>query len=500
MAIQVSLSQAQLDARNAIRQLRPPEPKIIIPPNVTKDLATPRPFPGSFLNPINYPGLPVLPNPTQINGPLQAYQAAARGPRLKFLAQYADGVAEHDLAYEAEALFAANQIEMASHGDRLFDGFEVPYWDFRYVNPHDVKDDPSKAVAIQKKLIDNGVERIWTGSQHLAGEWLLTPADLICARQNEYAMIMASPFLKSHIPAGKDMAKKELNLADIERLQQAAGEEMYATIDSAAALDAKVLNIFTGSTLWHSLYDFPPRVGTKDRFLQAAEKLMPFVEYAAKKGVVLALEVHPSEQAYSLPTTVRFIRALLAVNPEATRRAFRINMDESHQMLGGADPVYMVENLGADSIYFNEYNNEFPINTSLTGNDFPVTWIANHHHKGGQRVNDRPGASVYGDHEPLGSAMRTTQFVSGHLDNRKLVGGVDNHRLYHAFAHVGYAGSLAEVDGSQRAHTAEWEDKGKDEKSAGTLTARTIREMQGEHNTGTKQFDAGFKGDDKPKA
>ncbi len=87
-----------------------------------------------------------------------------------------------------------------------------------------------------------------------------------------------------------------------------------------------VVNGFTGSSIWHALYAFPP---TSQKFLDRgyadfAKRWLPILDVFDKENVNFALEVHPTEIAFDIASTHR---ALAAVK---NHRRFGFNYDPSH--------------------------------------------------------------------------------------------------------------------------------------------------------------------------
>jgi sugar phosphate isomerase/epimerase len=141
-----------------------------------------------------------------------------------------------------------------------------------------------------------------------------------------------------------DERHKDILPADVwgdgqpEGVRQRAAEKMKATARAArkffnARPDKKqnenfpaVVNGFTGSSIWHALYAFPP---TSQEFLERgfkdfAKRWLPILDVFEKENVNFALEVHPTEIAFDLASAKR---ALAAVKNHP-RLGF--NFDPSH--------------------------------------------------------------------------------------------------------------------------------------------------------------------------
>ena len=94
---------------------------------------------------------------------------------------------------------------------------------------------------------------------------------------------------------------------DPEGVRQRAAEKVKDTARAAARFGVDVVNGFTGSSIWHLLYSFPPNdfdtieAGYRD----FADRWNPIVDVFDEVGVRFALEVHPTEIAYDFVTTRR---------------------------------------------------------------------------------------------------------------------------------------------------------------------------------------------------
>ncbi len=95
------------------------------------------------------------------------------------------------------------------------------------------------------------------------------------------------------------------------------------------------VNGFTGSSIWHALYAFPP---TDQAYLQKgfddfSRRFLPILDVFEKENINFALEVHPTEIAFDIATAQR---ALEAVNHHPR---FGFNYDPSHLGYQGVDYV-----------------------------------------------------------------------------------------------------------------------------------------------------------------
>ncbi|MEX0324103.1 MAG: sugar phosphate isomerase/epimerase family protein [Puniceicoccaceae bacterium] len=134
---------------------------------------------------------------------------------------------------------------------------------------------------------------------------------------------------------------------DPEGVRQRAAEEMKDTARAARKFfDARpdesvlpaVVNGFTGSSIWHALYAFPP---TNQEFLQKgfddfAERFIPILDVFEEVDVNFALEVHPTEIAFDIASAERAIEAVKG------HKRFGFNYDPSHLGYQGVDYVKFI--------------------------------------------------------------------------------------------------------------------------------------------------------------
>lgn len=120
-----------------------------------------------------------------------------------------------------------------------------------------------------------------------------------------------------------------------EGVRQRAAEELIRTAHAAKALGVDTVVGFTGSSIWHLLYSFPPVTAQMidDGYTDFARRFIPILDEYQKLGIRFALEVHPTEIAFD---TFSARRALEAINYHP---AFGFNFDPSHLGYQGVDYV-----------------------------------------------------------------------------------------------------------------------------------------------------------------
>jgi sugar phosphate isomerase/epimerase len=192
-----------------------------------------------------------------------------------------------------------------------YDGLELACWGDHF--------DPSRGATEpaycekQKNILKENNLNVYAISHHLAGQ-------LVCDLNND---------ARSDGFAPADCA------GDPEKKRKWAVETMKQTAIAAKNMGLKVVNGFTGSSIWHLIYSFPP-VSEKqiaDGYKYFADMWHPILDVFDQNGVRFALEVHPTEIAFDIVTAARALDAI------GHREAFGFNFDPSHLEWQGVDPV-----------------------------------------------------------------------------------------------------------------------------------------------------------------
>lgn len=228
-----------------------------------------------------------------------------------------------------------------------------------------------------------------------------------------------------------------------EGVRRRAAQEMMNTARAAAKLGVKVVNGFTGSSIWPMLYFFPPTTAADidAGYADFAARWNPILDVFDEVGVRFALEVHPTEIAYDVVTTERAIEAV------GRRKAFGVNFDPSHLIWQGVDPVRFVERFG-DLVY-------------------------HCHVKDAQRRADGE-TSVLGSHLAFGDPKRGWDFRSPGR------GEVDFEGIVRALDRAGYGGPLS----------VEWEDSAMAREHGAREACNFVKRLQFPGAGGA--FDAAF--------
>ncbi len=199
-------------------------------------------------------------------------------------------------------------------------------------------------------------------------------------------------------------------------VRRRAAEEVMNTARAAAKLGVGVVNGFTGSSIWHMLYSFPPVSPEmiEAGFADFAVRWNPILDVFDEAGVRFGLEVHPTEIAFDIASAERALESV------GNREAFGFNYDPSHFGYQGVDYVEFIRRF-ADRIYHVHMKDVWwsPVATE---------------------------AGVFGGHTAFGDARR-------HWDFRSLGrGNIDFEEIIRALNLIGYEGPLS----------VEWEDIGMD--------------------------------------
>ena len=205
-----------------------------------------------------------------------------------------------------------------------------------------------------------------------------------------------------------------------------------------------VVNGFTGSSIWHSAYAFPPTTQEywESGFRDFARRWGPILEAFERCNVNFALEVHPTEIAFDIASAQRAVAAVKG------HRRFGFNYDPSHLGYQGVDYVRFIRVLGRRIFHV--------------------------HMKDAWWGRGDGTAGVFGGHTSFGDDRRYWDFRSlGHGDIRF-------EDVIVALNDAGYRGPLS----------VEWEDIRMDRVHGATESAAFVRRV--DFPPGTRAFDAAF--------
>lgn len=301
-----------------------------------------------------------------------------------------------------------------------FDGIELCCWGDHF-EVSKAMSDPEYCTRKRNLLEQYGL-KVYSISNHLIGQAVL---DLIDQR---HKAVLPEYVWCDGDPAG---------------VNRRAAEELKETARAAQRLGVTVVNGFTGSSIWHLLYSFPP-VPPKmidDGFARLAERFHPILDVFGECGVKFALEVHPTEIAFDLYSAERALEAL------DHRKEFGFNFDPSHLHWQGVDPVQFLRRF-PDRIYHVHMKDAI---TTLDGR-----------------------SGILSSHLNFGDPRRGWDFRS--LGR----GGIDFEAIVRALNEIGYRGPLS----------VEWEDCGMDRMHGAKEACEFVRKLDFEPSR--VAFDAAF--------
>ncbi|MGD9645090.1 MAG: sugar phosphate isomerase/epimerase family protein [Pirellulales bacterium] len=326
-------------------------------------------------------------------------------PVTLFTGQWADLPLE-DLARRA-AEFGYQGLELACWGDH----FDV----------RQALDDDGYCTA-RRDLLERHDLQLFAISTHLVGQAVLDPID-----ERHQAILPA------HVWGEGNPSKVTARAID----------ELKKTARAAQRLGVSVVNGFTGSSIWHLLYSFPP---VPDAMIAAgyelfAERFEPILDVFGECGVRFALEVHPTEIAFDLHSAARALEAI------GRREEFGFNFDPSHLQWQGIDPVEFLRAF-PDRIY------HVHIKDAVV------------------RLDGRSG--ILGSHLPFGDPRRGWDFRSPGR------GSVNFEEIIRTLNQIGYDGPLS----------VEWEDPGMDREAGAREACEFVRRL--DFAPSGAAFDAAF--------
>ncbi len=275
-------------------------------------------------------------------------------------------------------------------------------------------------------------------STHLVGQ-------AVCDRIDErHRAILPERVWKDGDPEGVRRRAAE----EMERTARAARRFFDAAPEPVRAYVRRrghvVVNGFTGSSIWHLLYGFPPVApdAIDAGYRDFAARWTPILDAFAAAGAKFALEVHPTEIAFDAASSRR---ALAAVDGHD---AFGFNFDPSHFGYQHADYVGFLREFAGRVLNVHVKD---------------VWW------------SDRPAeAGVFGGHQPFGTNGRYWEFASPGR------GKIDFEAIVRQLNHMRYDGPL----------TVEWEDGGMHREHGAAEAAEFVKRLDFEPFHG--QFDAAF--------
>lgn len=287
-----------------------------------------------------------------------------------------------------------------------YDGLELACWG-DHLEVQKAAEDESYCKQQLDILAEHGLE-CWSISNHLVGQ-------LVCDLNND---------------SRSDVFAPDHCAGDVEKKRAWAIEEMKLTARAAKNLGVRVVNGFTGSSIWHLLYSFPPVPDDMidDGYRRFLELWTPIFDVFDECDVKFALEVHPTEIAFDIVTAERALSVL------DYRQTFGFNFDPSHLHWQMVDPVRFLREF-SDRIYHV------------------------HMKDAALQLDGRTG--ILASHLNFGHADRGWDFRSlGH-------GGINFEEIIRNLNHIEYQGPLS----------VEWEDNGMDREHGARESCEFVKKV-----------------------
>lgn len=231
---------------------------------------------------------------------------------------------------------------------------------------------------------------------------------------------------------------------DPEGVRQRAAKELADTARAAAKFGVKTVTGFSGSSIWHALYAFPPTTQAywNAGYADFGRRFAPILDAFDEHDIAFALEVHPTEIAFDIASAERAIEAV------GGHRRLCLNFDPSHLGYQGVDYIRFIRTFASR--------------------------IRNVHMKDVWWGKGDGTVGVFGGHTSFGDARRGWDFRSVGR------GMIDFESIIVALNDIGYAGPLS----------VEWEDSRMDRIHGATESAAFCRRLDFAPATGA--FDAAF--------
>lgn len=302
-----------------------------------------------------------------------------------------------------------------------YDGLELACWGDHFNVQEALQSE--RYVADKRRLLEQHGLQCFAIGNHLTGQAV---CDLIDERHKA--------ILPAHVWGD----------GEPEGVRRRAAKEMQDTARAAAKFGAKTVTGFTGSSIWHALYAFPPtnQAFWNRGFEDFAARWTPILDMFEEVDVNFALEVHPTEIAFDIASSQRAIEAVKG------HRRFGFNFDPSHLGYQGVDYVKFLRTFG--------------------------TRIHNVHMKDVWWGKGDGTVGVFGGHTSFGDARRFWDFRSVGR------GMIDFEGIIVALNDIRYQGPLS----------VEWEDSRMDRVHGATESAAFSRRL--DFKPSARAFDASF--------
>ncbi len=285
-----------------------------------------------------------------------------------------------------------------------YDGVELACWGDHFEVRKALEDD--NYIKEKWELLKEHGLGCYAISNHLAGQAVCDPIDA------RHQAILPPHVWGDGDPEGvrQRAAREMIDTGKACRRFLDAGADYMASRPSGSG--KAVVNGFTGSSIWHSLYAFPP---TGQNYWQAgfddfAKRFKPILDAYDAVDVYFGLEAHPTEIAFDMASAARAVEAV------GGHKRFGFNYDPSHLGYQGVDYVRFIREFGER--------------------------IHHAHMKDAWWGRGDGSAGVFGGHTDFGDSRRYWDFRSVGR------GDIDFEEVIVALNDIGYSGPLS----------IEWED------------------------------------------
>lgn len=312
----------------------------------------------------------------------------------------------------------------AKVGDFGYDGVELACWGDHFDVIQAARSD-QYCKGKWELLADYGLTA-YAISNHLVGQAICDPID------DRHKLILPPDVWGNGDPEGvRKRAAKNMIVAGkaVRRFMDA--KPRTAPHKGKWGRKPAVVNGFSGSSIWHSIYAFPPtdQAYWEKGFKDFAKRWTPILNAFDKANVNFALEVHPTEIAFDIASAQRAIDAVKG------HKRFGFNYDPSHLGYQGVDYVRFIRTF-ANRMY-------------------------HCHMKDAWWGHGDGTVGVFGGHTDFADPRRYWDFRSiGH-------GDIDFEEIIVALNDVGYQGPLS----------VEWEDSRMDREHGAAESAAFVRSI-----------------------
>jgi sugar phosphate isomerase/epimerase len=200
-----------------------------------------------------------------------------------------------------------------------YDGLELACWGDYFEVDKALKDD--KYCKAKRDMLKKHGLQVFAISNHLVGQCI---CDNIDARHKA----IVGPEIWGD--------------GDPEGVKKRAAQNMIDAAKAAKKLGVGVVNGFTGSSIWHLLYSFPPvsKEMIDAGYADFAKRFKPILKAFKEEGIKFGLEVHPTEIAFDIASAQRAIDAVKG------HECFGFNYDPSHFGYQHVDYVKFIRTFG----------------------------------------------------------------------------------------------------------------------------------------------------------